>query len=262
MATSETKLWQLFTLAYENYVKPTKQLCMDLANGRLTAKEARERISSIERNPRIDKFAAQYVLLGKVWCAKHMPALRMNPQIDNELRQWVKMADDFHDTWKKSGNRLDLNRMRAIATEFRGKFRKLQVQVLKADVEAASKLRYGHQSGADAISCLPLASTPLPATKDQPPGNVEVPLIESTEHGATVTWDGTRYTVTFGTAEAFDAMIDAKGHAVGISKYVRKAGDWLKRLRIDAPDLAAIVLRGSGNSGYRLTVFDLPSDRI
>ena len=91
-------------------------------------------------------------------------------------------------------------------------------------------------------------------------GEVVVPIIHRDAQSAVITLHGMPYPVEHETAEAFEAMIKAKGQPVGLSNYVRKPKDWLEKLKKDAPELAAIVARAKANTGYRLTIFDAPPD--
>jgi hypothetical protein len=95
----------------------------------------------------------------------------------------------------------------------------------------------------------------LPSTPPCMGINSEMPVVKITPQTATIEWKDTRYTVSHGTASAFEAMIEAKGQPVGIGKYVRKPGEWLKKLRKTHPALGAIVAQ-AGKKGCRLTVFD------
>jgi hypothetical protein len=99
----------------------------------------------------------------------------------------------------------------------------------------------------DALDQLP--STPPPIAP-----KIELPVID--RQASTIEWKGIHYPVRSGTADAFVAMIEAKGQPVGLGKYVRKPGEWLKDLEKTSRELANIVERAPGNQGYRVTIFD------
>jgi len=82
------------------------------------------------------------------------------------------------------------------------------------------------------------------------------PTVRSDATTATIEWEGTSYPVSHAWGDAFQAMIDAKGQPVGLSRFLRKPADDLKRLAADFPELVAIVAKADGNRGYRLTIFD------
>lgn len=76
---------------------------------------------------------------------------------------------------------------------------------------------------------------------------------------ATIYWGGDAYIVNRKTADAFQAMLGARGQPIGIAEHVGRPGDWHKKLKEEHPELAAMVARAAGNRGYRLTIFDSQS---
>jgi hypothetical protein len=82
----------------------------------------------------------------------------------------------------------------------------------------------------------------------------ERPIIQITAMSATITWKSVCYRVSTETAEAFQKMLESKDLlpvGVGSGKPLRKPAKWLKDLKQEFPDLAALVVR-EGNKGYRL----------
>jgi hypothetical protein len=104
----------------------------------------------------------------------------------------------------------------------------------------------------DALDRLP--STPRRKVKTSPTG--ELPVIRRTPKAIIIEWKKNRQSVSDGTADAYEAMIKAKGQPVGIGKYVRKPNEWLETQKEAFPELASIVERADGNKGYRVTIFD------
>jgi hypothetical protein len=255
-------LWHLFKLACQKYVKPTQQLCLDLAAGKLDEKELSERRGKIRRSPEIDESDDKYYWLGQVFIKRQDSSTLLDPLTDNVLYPWVEIADDFHAKLKEASNPTDFNRVREIANEFKTEFRKLNVQELKADVVSACELLREQHSGDEAELSIPQASAPAPAPDDARRGKVDVPIIRRDAQGATMEWKGTRARVDFQTADAFDAMIQANGQPVGLGKIVRKPAQWLRNLHKLSSELAAIVARAAGNRGYRVTIFDPTSESV
>lgn len=111
-----------------------------------------------------------------------------------------------------------------------------------------------------------------PIQEQQPTAPVEkqnnrvpvLPIIHSDAQGATIECPpgGVRRSVSHGLAAAVRKMIDANGQPVGIggNDLLRKPAEDIRRLQTDFPELAAIIERGRGNTGYRLTIFDHTSD--
>ena len=91
-------------------------------------------------------------------------------------------------------------------------------------------------------------------------GEPRLPIVRINAQAASIEWPpgGKQYQVPHAWAETFQKLIDAKGLPVGIGcgKPLRKPADDLVALKAAAPELAAIIAKGKGNSGYRLTIFD------
>jgi hypothetical protein len=154
VALEESNLWKFHTIVYDDYLKPAKKLCLDLAKGRSDERTLTESLRSIRRSRDISGLAKEYFWFGKAYVALHPSTKKLNPYRDNLHRQWVETAYSFHATLREAGDPPDFNRACEIATRFVKEFENLDVQVLKAEVELACKLLSQDKTGASARSDL------------------------------------------------------------------------------------------------------------
>jgi hypothetical protein len=82
-------------------------------------------------------------------------------------------------------------------------------------------------------------------------GGPNLPSVIKSPNRNYIEWQGTRHPVSPGWADAFEAMIAAKGRPVGLSNFVRKPCEDLKELD---PELQALI-SSAGNKGYFLNLF-------
>ena len=115
----------------------------------------------------------------------------------------------------------------------------------------------------------PTAPADTPDEPAAPGGNVEPPgqprggeptvrpqpVVERSHDGDAITYNGTRHPVGEGWGAAFEAMLNAKGQPVGLSKYLSKPCRALGKL---PPDLRSIISKGHGNCGYYLNTYSPP----
>jgi hypothetical protein len=80
----------------------------------------------------------------------------------------------------------------------------------------------------------------------------ELPVVKSDAKGSAIEWQGTRYPVSHNWADAFNAMIEAKGQGVGLTGIVGQTRDAINQL---PPELKALLRKLKGNKGYALTLF-------
>jgi hypothetical protein len=88
---------------------------------------------------------------------------------------------------------------------------------------------------------------------ESPNGFSNVPIIYSDAKSAAIELAGTRHPCSHNVADAFCAMVNAKGRPVGIGKILRdKPARVIKKL----PDPLRRIVKCEGNKGYRLIIFD------
>lgn len=141
MPSKIEKLWDLHSHVAA-YVIPTRKLCVHLLRHRLSQAELLEQVEAIQADPKIRK-ATSFYFLGRAYIEHHPADLKLNPLEANLHRRLVRHADDFLTqlrTLATEANDFNPRQVAELAEQFRPGFQQCLLQVLKAEVEAASKI--------------------------------------------------------------------------------------------------------------------------
>lgn len=251
----------------KTYLRQSAQLCNNLVRGSADKIEIANRICSIGATSKFDGLEPEYYWLGRARIEMEKPLTLMNEYEYSLHYHWVHIANRFHEQLNEltptDPKNFDLNASIEIAKiskeeGLENNALESVFQALKAELGAAQRLLRGWHTGADTNSAIPQAVAQAPATEDERRGKVDELTIIKGKNGdsATIILKGKQFAVDDGTANAFQAMKDAKGRPIGLAgKHVRRSGDWYKDLGKKHSELAAIVKR-DGNKGYYLTIFD------
>jgi hypothetical protein len=251
MNPAEAKIWKLFTSVHDKYLLPSRQLCEEVSSGTLSLPEIEQKLKLISRESALDELPGYY-WLGRADPFVSRPKKKlMNPLEDNVLRRCVKAVDKWLAELRDAIAESNSARLRKVAHRHSQKLSQFKIQDIKKIV-----INAGHLAKKDRHSTRGY-SAPLRAKSMSKARTAKKILrFERTPKRDRIWLNKIPFTVDASTYNAFKAMWEANCKFVGISKYVRNnAASWWKGLEREHPELAAIVERGNGNSGYRLTIF-------